>query len=44
MQDVSSNPALERRRSQRLTESVPVVVRGIDPLVLNTLAVQDLDV
>jgi hypothetical protein len=32
MQDVSSNPVLERRRSQRLSESVPMVVRGIDLL------------
>ncbi|HTZ74279.1 MAG TPA: hypothetical protein VMB47_10195 [Candidatus Aquilonibacter sp.] len=32
MHDVSSNPAVERRRSQRVSESVPLIVRGIDLL------------
>ncbi len=32
MHDVSSNPAVERRRSQRVSESIPLIVRGIDLL------------
>ena len=32
MHDVSSNPAVERRRSQRVSECVPLIVRGIDLL------------
>lgn len=32
MQDASPNPPIERRRSKRVSESVPLVVRGIDLL------------
>jgi hypothetical protein len=32
MHEVSSSPAVERRRSQRVSESVPLIVRGIDLL------------
>ncbi|MGH9575543.1 MAG: hypothetical protein ACRD40_18700 [Candidatus Acidiferrales bacterium] len=32
MQDVSPNPSIERRRSKRVSESVPLVVRGVDLL------------
>lgn len=32
MQDASPNPSIERRRSKRVSESVPLVVRGVDLL------------
>ncbi|HKV47487.1 MAG TPA: hypothetical protein VJN69_05305 [Candidatus Acidoferrales bacterium] len=32
MQDASPNPSIERRRSKRIAESVPLVVRGVDLL------------
>ncbi|HXA56014.1 MAG TPA: hypothetical protein VNU84_01175 [Candidatus Acidoferrum sp.] len=30
MHDVSSNPTVERRRSGRVSESIPLIVRGVD--------------